>query len=205
MLTHNPPELPTALSQVSRQDMSGSIPVNESEEFLKTVKKLAEEVCPTGDLLIHDTGLDIEILPRLSQESQAESATFHKGKGLEFLDDRLKLDVSKGPNLVCGDTSSDVPMVETAMALCPERTWAIFITKDKQLIGRVTAICPRTLILPSPDCLVSTLYRFLHSNTALSLTRPPHLSSTLVRELLEGKGLQRGCTGAVRKGLLAQQ
>jgi len=145
-------------STVSRQDMSGSIPVNESEEFLKTVKKLAEEVCPTGDLLIHDTGLDIEILPRLSQESQAESATFHKGKGLEFLDDRLKLDVSKGPNLVCGDTSSDVPMVETAMALCPERTWAIFITKDKQLIGRVTAICPRTLILPSPDCLVSIMY-----------------------------------------------
>ena len=67
-------------STVSRQDMSGSIPANESEEFLKTVTKLAEEVSPSGELLIHDTGMDIEILPRLSQESQAESATFHKGK-----------------------------------------------------------------------------------------------------------------------------
>ena len=82
----------------------------------------------------------------------------HVRQGLEFLNDRLHLDVSTGPNLVCGDTSSDVPMVETAMALCPERTSAIFITKDKQLINRVTAVCPRTLILPSPDCLVTIMH-----------------------------------------------
>jgi len=145
-------------STVSRQDVSGSISPGESDEFLKVVKKICEEVSPEGSLVVYDTGLDIEILPRLTKENQAESATFHKGKGLEFLNERLGFDVRAGPNLVCGDTSSDVPMVESAMALCPDKTYVIFVTKDKQLIGRVHAICPRTLIVPSPDVLVTIMF-----------------------------------------------
>jgi hypothetical protein len=144
---------------ISRQDVSGSISPAESMDFLETIRAIVNEIAPNGELHLHDTGLDIEVSPTATESSRVtDEATFHKGNGLEFLNKRLSLDVDKGPNLVCGDTSSDLPMVNAAMTMCPERTSCIFVTTDPQLIGRVRLICPRTFIVPSPDVLVTILY-----------------------------------------------
>ena len=73
------------------------------------------------------------------------------------------LQVEEGPNLICGDTSSDIPMVEMAMALCPEKTCTIFCLeegpKKKAIVDKLESICPRVLIVPSPDALVTIMYR----------------------------------------------
>eukprot|EP01004_Peranema_trichophorum_P002733 NODE_1768_length_1817_cov_47.417946_g1498_i0.p1 GENE.NODE_1768_length_1817_cov_47.417946_g1498_i0~~NODE_1768_length_1817_cov_47.417946_g1498_i0.p1 ORF type:complete len:516 (-),score=82.41 NODE_1768_length_1817_cov_47.417946_g1498_i0:268-1731(-) len=143
---------------VSRQDMSGSISKTDSEDFLRAVRAIVNDVAPNGELILHDTGNDIEISPSIVDSALAEeTATFHKGKGLEFLNERLSLGVEVGPNLVCGDTISDIPMLEAAMSLCPNSTYGIFCSKDKHLIAKANSVCPRTIILPCPDVLVSIM------------------------------------------------
>merc|ERR1712136_533203 len=44
-------------------------------------------------------------------------ASFDKGNGVKSLDRKLKLRVEEGPNIVCGDTDSDVKMIEATLAL----------------------------------------------------------------------------------------
>ena len=78
---------------VSRQDCSKSIPTAESEEFKALVVALVEELAPNAELTVHDTGLDIEISPSMRGGTGDESDSFHKGDGLKFLNDRLKLQV----------------------------------------------------------------------------------------------------------------
>lgn len=49
-------------------------------------------------------------------------ASFDKGSGVLCLDAKLQLNLCEGPNIVCGDTGSDVPMViSTLRAMCGEK------------------------------------------------------------------------------------
>jgi hypothetical protein len=81
---------------------------------------------------------------------------FDKGDGVRFLDRILGLHLDRGPNLVCGDTPSDLPMVEAA-ALTSGETWTIFVTRDNGLREAVRAACPRSWFASQPDVLVALL------------------------------------------------
>lgn len=145
---------------VARQDISVTIPPPESEAFLERVRKLVAELDPRGtDFAIGDTGLDIEIVLKLEGAGgEAPSREFDKCDGLLFLAEELGLDLSVGPTLVCGNTSSDLRLVEACLGQTDDvRT--IFVTQDEGLAARVSGLCPRTLILPQTDMLVSLLDR----------------------------------------------
>lgn len=140
---------------VARQDISGFVPENESRAFLTDVTRLVREFDPDETRLrIEDTGLDIEII--LTIESDSGLKDFDKGDGVAFLDQALGLDLVQGPHLVCGDTSSDLPMLRVTMEKCPE-TRAVFVTRKKELHQAVLKICPQALIVPEPDVLVLAL------------------------------------------------
>merc|ERR1719433_2407463 len=98
---------------------------------------------------------------------------FKKGNGLLGLDRKLNLGVALGPNLVCGDTASDVPMVEAALSLMSQRAAGLavlFVVTPAQrdrtpgLGGRVRSLCSTAgahcAVLPSPDVLIAALTRF---------------------------------------------
>ncbi|KAL6073991.1 Trehalose 6-phosphate synthase [Balamuthia mandrillaris] len=90
------------------------------------------------NFMIEDTGLDIEIILTIEDNSNASVVRdFHKGDGLAFLCEELGLSMQRGPHLVCGDTSSDVPMLEEALRHCPRQTFAVFVTKEEALRRRV--------------------------------------------------------------------
>eukprot|EP01012_Entosiphon_sulcatum_P023529 TRINITY_DN2859_c0_g1_i3.p1 TRINITY_DN2859_c0_g1~~TRINITY_DN2859_c0_g1_i3.p1 ORF type:complete len:1522 (+),score=289.37 TRINITY_DN2859_c0_g1_i3:34-4566(+) len=148
-----------AQTAIARQDVSKVVRQEESDAFLQTVKGLVAAIDGGRSVLsIHDSGLDIEISPVIDQEKQDETATFHKGKGVEFLNEKLGLEIQTGPNLVCGDTSSDVPMLETCMQYCPNDTYALFVTTDEKLQQQVAAVCPeRHFFVPQVDMLVAIL------------------------------------------------
>jgi hypothetical protein len=47
-------------------------------------------------------------------------------------------------------------MIEASMSKTDD-TWSIFVTEDKELADRVTAVCPNAVIVPEPDMLVTIL------------------------------------------------
>lgn len=145
---------------VARQDISHSIHPEESTAFLEKVKSIVHDIDPEGHIFrIEDTGLDIEIILTIDTEESGALKDFDKGDGLEFICRKLEIDPDLGPNLICGDTSSDIPMLEKAMEMCKdkENVYAIFVTKDKQLEEQVRSICPNSFIVPSPDILLTIL------------------------------------------------
>jgi hypothetical protein len=143
---------------MARQDVTGSVPEVESAEFLKVLEDLVKELDANDKFFrIEDTGLDVEIILTVPSDDSGEGLTdFSKGNGVGFLNERLGLDLATGPNLVCGDTGSDVPMLEEALKHSPE-TWSIFVTMKEELKQRVSSLTERSLIVDEPDTLVSIL------------------------------------------------
>ena len=141
---------------IARQDISGSIPEDESDAFLKIINEIVFELDPENkDFIIVDTGLDIEIILTI-QDDQFGFKDFDKSDAVKFLAAQLQIDLSKGPHLVCGDTFSDIPMIEAFMNETGN-TWSVFVTRDNDLAQRVKHICPNSVIVPEPDMLVTIL------------------------------------------------
>ena len=141
---------------IARQDINGSVPETKSEAFLALIKNIVNELDPLKEnFRIEDTGLDIEIIITISDE-KAGLKDFDKADAIKYLDKELNLNMGKGPHLICGDTGSDVPMLEAAMARTND-TWSIFVTRKPELVDRVKAICPNAVIVPEPDILVTIL------------------------------------------------
>lgn len=104
---------------MARNDPAGTVPEPESRRFMAAVRRVKEELDPDGTGLdLHDTGTDMELFPRIT----GGRASFDKGSGVICLDAKLQLHVGEGPNVVCGDTGSDVPMVISMLKLmCGDR------------------------------------------------------------------------------------
>lgn len=140
---------------IARQDITQSIEPEYSEMFLKKVHQIVDHVDKEGgNFVIEDTGLDVEVI--LTVEGEGGMKDFDKEEGVYFLDETLRLDMTTGPNLISGDTRSDLPLVRAGMNRCTD-TWSVFVTKDPQLEADVRAICPNTIIAPTPDVLVTAL------------------------------------------------
>ena len=138
---------------VARQDIYGSIPATESETFMDMIEELIRDIDPQDEYFrTEDTGKDIEII--LTVEGESGLKDFDKGDGVSFLDGELGLGLARGGNLVCGDTSSDIPMVAAAKS---PQTSAIFVTSETAIKQAVSRICERTHFVSEPDVLVCLL------------------------------------------------
>ncbi len=139
---------------VSRQDMHRSVPVEVSQAFLDDVRATVRELDPGGErFVVDDTGFDIELT--LTAEG-ARSRGFDKGDGVGFLLGELGLEPHGEPVLVCGDTASDVPMVEF-LADAGYEVDAVFVAADAELERAVRRRSTRAGFCSGPDVLVSAL------------------------------------------------
>ncbi len=144
---------------VARQDVNDSVDTSVSRSFLDKVRELVREVDPESrHFRIEDTGKDIEIMLTVDGEKGEKRRDFNKGDGIRFIDRTLGLGMARGPNLVCGDTASDVPMVQASVDLC-EETRTIFVTTSEDLRKEVGRACPRSFFVETPDMLVMILNR----------------------------------------------
>lgn len=140
---------------LARQDVNKSISPDRSRALLSRVSDLLRHLDPAGTMLrIEDTGLDIEIILTVQGESGLKD--FDKGDAVTFLDSMLNLDMATGPNLVCGDTCSDLPMLAAAIKRC-RQTKSIFVTTDPDLREKVRKLLPGAAFASSPDVLVTCL------------------------------------------------
>jgi hypothetical protein len=143
---------------MARQDVTKSVPEAESANFLKVLEDLVAELDPDSRFFrIEDTGLDVEIILTVPGDGSGEGLTdFSKGNGVGFLNDSLGLGLATGPNLVCGDTGSDVPMLEECLRHSAD-TRSIFVTKQDDLRQRVSALTENSMFVDEPDTLVTIL------------------------------------------------
>ena len=81
---------------------------------------------------------------------------FDKGDGLSFICSKLNLNPSRSATLVCGDTTSDIPMLTKAVEMFDD-VWAVFVTRDEKLKQQVEEICPNSFTVPYPDILLTIL------------------------------------------------
>ncbi len=144
---------------VARQDIYGTIEKQESEKFLQLVTGIVREVDPENKFFrIEDTGKDIEIVLTMQRSRGTNDISdFNKGDGVEFLNRALNLRIEGATNLICGDTSSDIPMVKASLEKS-SHTSAIFVTEDEDLKGEVCTVCPNAFFVSKSDILVSILY-----------------------------------------------
>jgi len=145
---------------IARQDINTSISPEESTRFLQTLQELVARIDPDHAFFrIEDTSLDVEIILTVQNEGDAHGLKdFDKGDGIRFLDQECGLDLAAGPNLICGDTSSDVPMITAAMAKNAD-TKTVFVTTGESLMEQVRTACPGHCIVDTPDVLVGLLWK----------------------------------------------
>ena len=138
---------------LARQDIYGSVPESLSLEIRSRLEELLEQLDPDREFFhLEDTGLDLEIL--LSTEG-GSIRKFDKGDGLRLLTDNLSF-LRGGPLLICGDTASDLPLLEEALRQ-KRLAGALFVTEDPDLQNRARALFPETLFLTHPEALALAL------------------------------------------------
>lgn len=144
------------LTTIARQDITGSIEPDYSDMFLAKIQQVVDHVDKDGgNFVIIDSGLDVGVV--LAQAGAPKGhGDFDKEDGTMFLDETLRLNMSTGFTLITGDTSTDLPLLRAAMNRSKD-TWCVFVTQDEKLMAEVRALCPHTIIAPTPDVLVAAL------------------------------------------------
>lgn len=142
---------------IARQDIAGSVPAERSDRFGEEIRQLVRSVDPEGVFFrIEDTGLDLEIVLTVEDAGGGPTRDFDKGDGVRFLNADLQLQMDRGPCLVCGDTGSDLSMLQSSLELAPE-TKAVFVTGQDDLRQRVQDLLPEAVFVQEPDTLVAAL------------------------------------------------
>ena len=140
---------------VGYQDTAATVPRELAAEYHRRLEEAIGESDPERTLLgVEDTGREMEVALR---EGTGGRHGFDKGDGIEWLDTALRLELAGRRVLICGDTSSDVPMVERAAAL-GARVTAIFAGGDKTVRERVGAQSEEAYFVESYEALLLGLY-----------------------------------------------
>jgi len=144
---------------LARQDKNNSISEKKSLKLKKKIEKIIKDLDPNADYFsLEDTGKDLEIMLNIkSDKNSAEE--FDKGHGLKFIFNHLNENISNEHVLVCGDTSSDVPLVSAAQELGAKVT-TVFVTEDEKLKKRVKNLCNNAFFVSSPNILIYMLFKY---------------------------------------------
>ncbi|MFB6246147.1 MAG: hypothetical protein ABEI74_00965 [Candidatus Pacearchaeota archaeon] len=134
---------------VARQNHLDSVDKRISKDFLEEIKEIVKSVDPKGEYFdIKDTGLDIQVNLKWGMK------VFDKGSGLGFILNSLNKNLSH--TLVCGNSESDLRMVEKAKNLSDEIS-VIFVTESESLKSKVRSVLPNAKFVSHPDNLVFAL------------------------------------------------
>lgn len=142
---------------IARQDMQSSISREESDSFLKKITDIVRDLDPEKKFFrIEDTGTDIEIILTVEHGGEEGLSDFDKKDGMLFLNKELGLGLEEGPNLICGDTASDLPMIKGSLGKGAE-TKAVFVKNDRNIEKDARKVLDSIFFVDTPDILVTIL------------------------------------------------
>ena len=150
---------------ISYQDVGKSIDQEKSKAFRDKVIELVERSDPEKRTLhVEDTGRDLEIILSATGNGSDSPRDFDKADGVRFIDGEVPLGIGETPALVCGDTASDIPMLEYVARTSPDSR-TILVTRDRTLINKTKKSLPELHVVSTPDSLVAALGRLGGSTT----------------------------------------
>ncbi|KAK6033250.1 trehalose-6-phosphate synthase domain protein [Ostertagia ostertagi] len=125
---------------IAKQDVNNSIPPRKSMQLFVEVSKIVNEVDPTGAILtIRENEYDIKIYTK----AKLSGRIFNKGHGVRLIERKMGMQLQDGNILVCGDSDTDLPMLEECLSVAPPNVYTIWVTKDEALQEKVTQTCAR--------------------------------------------------------------
>lgn len=74
-------------------------------------------------------------------QAKLSGRIFNKGHGIRILQRQMGLKMTEGNILVCGDSETDLPMLEECLACSPQRVFTIWVTANEQLQEKVAKVC----------------------------------------------------------------
>ncbi|KAL6722481.1 hypothetical protein Aduo_017604 [Ancylostoma duodenale] len=125
---------------IAKQDVNNSIPHRKSLLLFEEVSKIVNEVDPSGAILtIRENEYDIKIYTK----AKLSGRIFNKGHGVRLIERKMGMQLHDGNILVCGDSETDLPMLEECLSVAPPNVYTIWVTKDEALQEKVTQTCAR--------------------------------------------------------------
>ncbi|VBB31068.1 unnamed protein product, partial [Acanthocheilonema viteae] len=129
---------------IARQDVNYSVPKHRSSLLYQAVCKIVNEVDPTSaTLALREGEFDLKIFTKVAL-SEVNSATakisgriFNKGHGIRLIKSKMGLKLNCGKILVCGDSETDLPMLEECLICSPANVYTIWVTTNSQLQEKV--------------------------------------------------------------------
>ncbi|KAI6229697.1 putative trehalose-6-phosphate synthase 2 [Aphelenchoides fujianensis] len=130
-----------------------------SSRYQEEVRARMKRIDPNNQMLYFDpsTELEVEIVVH------NDGSVWNKANGVERLMQTVG-DTLQPPGrvLICGDTASDLPMVQHAVNINPQGTMAIFFGANEQLQRRVKGLfsdpAANCWFVPSPAVLLAAMY-----------------------------------------------
>ncbi|CAB3400282.1 unnamed protein product [Caenorhabditis bovis] len=125
---------------IAKQDANNSVPHRKMSQLYEQITKIVNDVDPSGNFLtIRETELDIKIYTK----AKLSGRIFNKGHGVRLCERKMGINLREGNILVCGDSESDIPMLEECLSVAAANVYTIWVTTDEDLRTTVTQLCAR--------------------------------------------------------------
>ncbi|VDP23983.1 unnamed protein product, partial [Onchocerca flexuosa] len=107
----------------------------------------------------------------------SDGIIFNKGHGIALLVEHIRCKLSDGKILVCGDSESDLPMVEVCLGRNPRNVYTIWVTERQDLKEKVLSLCGRygnknVAFVSCPEVLLGAMAQA--TIREISIVRPRH-------------------------------
>ncbi|CAJ0954232.1 unnamed protein product, partial [Mesorhabditis belari] len=149
------------------QTVCGHVPAALSERYQEEVRERMHRVDPYNQILVFDpsTELEVEVV------AHSSGSVWNKANGVSRVAE-IKGDSLRAPGrvLVCGDTMSDVPMVQQAKHENPGGVMALFVRPSEKIRESVLAVVgdpTRVCFISSPDVFHAAAARLLETKSEL--------------------------------------
>ncbi|GMT06193.1 hypothetical protein PENTCL1PPCAC_28367 [Pristionchus entomophagus] len=125
---------------VAKQDNNNSIPHRKSVSLYENLARIVHDVDPMGHTLtLREGELDLKIFTK----AKLSGRIFNKGHGIRLIERKMGLKLTDGNILVCGDSETDIPMLEECLLVAPANVYTIWVTTDDSLKQKVSTTCSR--------------------------------------------------------------
>ncbi|KAK0396417.1 hypothetical protein QR680_001709 [Steinernema hermaphroditum] len=126
------------LITIAKQDVNTSISKSRVSMLRDRIAKIVKDVDPSeSTLTIKESDYDIKIYTK----AKLSGKIFNKGHGIRLIQKKLSLKLNDGRILLCGDSETDLPMLEELLAISPENVYTIWVTNDAELKMKVKELC----------------------------------------------------------------